>query len=81
MHSTKIPLVCYASTVIAGSHEKEAHRGQDKSSVADQFPSQQCMNGFPFLYSKTEELVWNWEQSKLCDQCINIIFLQSTFMP
>ncbi|KAJ5244676.1 hypothetical protein N7489_004772 [Penicillium chrysogenum] len=34
----------------------------------------------PFIYSKTEELVWKWEQSKLCGQSINIK-LPSTVLP
>ncbi|KAJ5277519.1 hypothetical protein N7524_003672 [Penicillium chrysogenum] len=34
----------------------------------------------PFIYSKTEELVWKWEQSKLCGQSINIR-LPSTMLP
>ncbi|KAK9846983.1 hypothetical protein MYU51_021211 [Penicillium brevicompactum] len=34
----------------------------------------------PFIYSKTEELVWKWEQSKLCGQSINTI-LSSTTVP
>ncbi|CAG7976290.1 unnamed protein product, partial [Penicillium salamii] len=34
----------------------------------------------PFIYSKTEELVWKWEQSKLCGQSINIT-LSSTTIP
>ena len=34
----------------------------------------------PFIYSKTEELVWKWEQSKLCGQSINIT-LSSTMIP
>jgi hypothetical protein len=34
----------------------------------------------PFIYSKSEELVWKWEQSKLCGQSINIR-LPSTMLP
>jgi hypothetical protein len=34
----------------------------------------------PFIYSKTEELVWKWEQSKLCGRSINIT-LSSTMIP
>ncbi|CAG7966197.1 unnamed protein product [Penicillium salamii] len=34
----------------------------------------------PFIYSKTEELVWKWEQSKLCGQSINIT-LSTTMIP
>lgn len=34
----------------------------------------------PFIYSKTEELVWKWEQSKLCGQSINTT-LSSTTVP
>ncbi|KAJ5340404.1 hypothetical protein N7541_009528 [Penicillium brevicompactum] len=34
----------------------------------------------PFIYSKTEELVWKWEQSKLCGQSINAT-LSSTTVP
>ena len=34
----------------------------------------------PFIFSGTEELVWKWEQSKLCGQSINII-LKSSVMP
>jgi hypothetical protein len=34
----------------------------------------------PFIYSKTEELVWKWEQSKLCGRSINIT-LSSTTIP
>ena len=41
---------------------------------------EESVNRFSFLYSKTEDLVWKWQQSKLCGQSINII-LQSTLMP
>ncbi|CAI7628221.1 unnamed protein product [Penicillium viridicatum] len=34
----------------------------------------------PFIYSRTEELVWKWEQSKLCGQSINIR-LSSIMLP
>ena len=34
----------------------------------------------PYIYSKTEELVWKWGQSKLCGQSINIT-LSSTMIP
>ncbi|KAJ5769717.1 uncharacterized protein N7511_001768 [Penicillium nucicola] len=34
----------------------------------------------PFIYSKTEELVWKWEQSKLCGQSINVT-LSSNIIP
>ncbi|CAG7970223.1 unnamed protein product [Penicillium salamii] len=34
----------------------------------------------PLIYSKTEELVWKWEQSKLCGQSINTT-LSSTTVP
>ncbi|KAJ5569143.1 hypothetical protein N7450_011629 [Penicillium hetheringtonii] len=68
------------ATYGAMSRAKEAHREPDKPSLADPCPSQQSVNRLPFLSSKTEGLVWKWDQSKLCGQSINII-LQSTLMP
>lgn len=34
----------------------------------------------PYIYSKTEEIVWKWEQLKLCRQSINTV-LHSTMIP
>lgn len=34
----------------------------------------------PFVYSKTQELVWRWEQTKLCGARINIL-LESSLLP
>jgi len=65
--------------LISDGREKETHRKPDKPSLADPYPSQQSVNRLPFLYSKTEKLVWKWDQSKLCGQSINIL-LQSIFI-
>ena len=57
-----------------------ANPDQDKPLSPMHRSSEAFVNRLPFLYSKTEEIVWKWEQSKLCGQSINTS-LQSTFMP
>jgi hypothetical protein len=59
---------------------QKANPVKDKPQPPAHSSSEVFVNRFPFLYSKTEELVWKWEQSKLCGQSINTS-LQSTFMP
>jgi hypothetical protein len=59
---------------------KEAKPHKDKPQPPVHRSSEVSANRFPFLYSKIEELVWKWEQSKLCGQSINST-LQSTIMP
>jgi hypothetical protein len=60
--------------------KKKANPDKDKPQLPVHRSSEAFVNRFPFLYSKTEELVWKWEQSKLCGQSINTT-LQSTIMP
>ncbi|CAG8136641.1 unnamed protein product [Penicillium nalgiovense] len=45
------------------SHWRRANR-QHISRVG--LSSKSPVTKAPFIYSKTEELVWKWEQSKLC---------------
>jgi hypothetical protein len=58
----------------------KANPDQDKPPSPVHRSSEAFVNRLPFLYSKTEEIVWKWEQSKLCGQSINTT-LQSTIMP
>jgi hypothetical protein len=59
---------------------KYAERSREHISRVGLLSSKIPVTRAPFIYSKTEELVWKWEQSKLCGQSINIR-LPSTMLP
>jgi hypothetical protein len=50
---------------------KKANPHKAKPEPPVHHSSEVFVNRFPFLYSKTVELVWKWEQSKLCGLSIN----------